>query len=153
MIVVLQGHGGPGMNTNIGGQFILNLPLDVLLFLTLLQEFCLAHLCERLDTRKQSFIHIYCFATDTQKQVGAQAPRPGSNLHHPIGLPVAIAAANVMAGALGGAQIATKQTQIGLENQPGFGSDPLTMHLSKMSRNQLIDIISELKVSVQVKLK
>lgn len=52
-----------------------------------------------------------------------------------------------MAGALGGAQIATKQTQIGLENQPGFGSDPLTMHLSKMSKNQLIDIISELKVS------
>ncbi|KAL8109937.1 cleavage stimulating factor 64 isoform X2 [Apium graveolens] len=96
-----QGHGGPGMNTNIG---------------------------------------------DTQKQVGAQAPRPGSGLHQPIGLPVAIAAANVMAGALGGAQIATKQTQTGLENQPGFGSDPLTMHLSKMSRNQLIDIISELKV-------
>lgn len=97
------------------------------------------------------FILIYCFATDTQKQVGAQAPRPGSGLHQPIGLPVAIAAANVMAGALGGAQIATKQTQIGLENQPGFGSDPLTMHLSKMSRNQLIDIISELKVSVSSK--
>lgn len=96
-----QGHGGPGMNTNIG---------------------------------------------DTQKQVGAQVPRLGSGLQQPVGLPVAVAAANVMAGALGGAQIATKPTQIGLENQPGFGSDPLTMHLSKMSRNQLIDIISELKV-------
>ncbi|KAK1370162.1 Cleavage stimulation factor subunit 2 [Heracleum sosnowskyi] len=96
-----QGHGGPGMNTNIG---------------------------------------------DTQKQVGGQAPRPGSGLQQPIGLPVAMAAANVMAGALGGAQIATKPTQIGLENQPGFGCDPLTTHLSKMSKNQLIDIISELKV-------
>ena len=62
-----------------------------------------------------------------------------------------MAAANVMAGALGGAQIAAKPTQFGLENQPGFGSDPLTMHLSKMSRNQLIDIIAELKVSVSSK--
>ncbi|XP_017230882.1 cleavage stimulating factor 64 isoform X2 [Daucus carota subsp. sativus] len=96
-----QGHGGPGLSTNIG---------------------------------------------DNQKQVGAQAGRPGSGLQQLIGLPVAMAAANVMAGALGGAQIAAKPTQFGLENQPGFGSDPLTMHLSKMSRNQLIDIIAELKV-------
>lgn len=76
---------------------------------------------------------------DPQKQIGGPAVHGDSGLHQPVGLPVAMAAASVMAGALGG-------VQTGLQAQPTVGTDPLTLHLAKMSRNQLNEILSEIKV-------
>ncbi|XP_057973962.1 cleavage stimulating factor 64 [Malania oleifera] len=81
---------------------------------------------------------------DIQKQIGGPVIHRDSA--HPIGLPVAMAAASVMAGTLGGAQTGSKPNQNGLQNQLGLGSDPLTLHLAKMSRNQLNEIMYELKV-------
>ncbi|XP_050379615.1 cleavage stimulating factor 64-like [Argentina anserina] len=52
--------------------------------------------------------------------------------HQPIGLQVAADAAAAVAGALGGS------TQ-------GLGNDSLTVYLSKMSRNQLAQMVSEMK--------
>lgn len=51
-----------------------------------------------------------------------------------------------MAGALGGAQ--TTSLQNGLPVQPGLGNDPLTHYLSRMSRHQLNEIMSEMKVVI-----
>lgn len=52
--------------------------------------------------------------------------------HLPIGLPTAIDAASTMAGALG-------------SSQQSFANDSLTFYLSNMSRNQLAQMISEVK--------
>lgn len=52
--------------------------------------------------------------------------------HLPIGLPTAIDAASTMAGALG-------------SSQQSFANDPLTVYLSNMSRNQLAQMILEVK--------
>lgn len=51
-----------------------------------------------------------------------------------------------MAGALGGAQTVMQSNQNGLQSQTALASDPLTLHLAKMSRNQLNEIMSQLKV-------
>lgn len=56
-----------------------------------------------------------------------------------------MAASSVMAGALGGSQTVTNLNQNG---QSSLFSDPLTLHLAKMSRNQLNVIMSELKVKI-----
>lgn len=50
-----------------------------------------------------------------------------------------------MAGALGGAQSSLQPNQNGLQNPLAPTSDPLTLHLAKMSRSQLNEIMSELK--------
>lgn len=68
-----------------------------------------------------------------------------STLHQPAGLPLAATAASVMAGALGGAQISNAQSV--LPGQSGTGSDPLTHYLSRVSRHQLHEILSEMKVN------
>lgn len=52
-----------------------------------------------------------------------------------------------MAGALGGAQASVLPNQNGLPSQSALANDPLTLHLAKMSRSQLTEVISELKVS------
>ncbi|XP_012446289.1 cleavage stimulating factor 64 isoform X1 [Gossypium raimondii] len=78
---------------------------------------------------------------DPQKQLGGQAVH-GESFHlQPIGLHSAITAAALMAEALGGVQ----QNQNALLSQPVPTSDPLTLHLARMSRNQLNEIMSELK--------
>ncbi|KAJ7969740.1 cleavage stimulating factor 64 [Quillaja saponaria] len=83
---------------------------------------------------------------DPQKQIGGPAVL-GDPLHHqPIGLHIAITAAAVMAGALGGSQAGIHSNQNALQNQSAMAHDPLTLHLAKMSRSQLFEIISELKV-------
>lgn len=69
------------------------------------------------------------------------------NLHQPIGVSVAMTAASIMAQALGAAQTGGVSNQIGMPSQPTLGSDPLTLHLAKMSRNQLIEVVSDMKVS------
>lgn len=56
----------------------------------------------------------------------------------PLGLSSALSALSAMAGALGG-------TQSGLANQQG--PDQITNYLSRMSRHQLLGIVSEIKVS------
>lgn len=91
---------------------------------------------------------IFGCDTDHQKQIGGPAVRADSALNQPMGLPVAMTAANVMAGALGGAQTGIKSNLNGLQIQQGLGTDPLTLHLAKLSSNQLNGILSELKVSV-----
>ncbi|XP_059630404.1 cleavage stimulating factor 64 isoform X2 [Cornus florida] len=83
---------------------------------------------------------------DPQKQSGSAAIVGDSGFYQPLGLQLAMTAASVMAGALGGAQIGSKSNQNGLQNQLALGTDPLTLHLAKMSRNQLNEIMSELKV-------
>ncbi|XP_024020348.1 cleavage stimulating factor 64 isoform X2 [Morus notabilis] len=77
-------------------------------------------------------------SVDPSKQVGAPAVHGESAQHQPIGLHIAITGAAVMAGALGG-------PQAGVQGQLALANDPLTLHLAKMSRSQLNEIISELK--------
>lgn len=82
---------------------------------------------------------------DTQKQVGGPAVIGDVTLHQPIGIPIAMSAASVMTGALGGAQ-SSQINQNGFQNQAPVGNDPLTHHLAKMSRNQLNQVIHEMKM-------
>ncbi|KAF9687028.1 hypothetical protein SADUNF_Sadunf02G0051200 [Salix dunnii] len=82
---------------------------------------------------------------DPQKQIGGPAILEEPAQHQPIGLHIAITAATVMAGALGGAQTVMQSNQNGLQSQTALASDPLTLHLAKMSRNQLNEIMSQLK--------
>ncbi|KVH98594.1 Cleavage stimulation factor subunit 2, hinge domain-containing protein [Cynara cardunculus var. scolymus] len=56
-----------------------------------------------------------------------------------------MAAAIVMAGALGGAQTNTNTSQNGVQSQPVLGNDPLTLHLAKMPKGQLAEVLTELK--------
>ncbi|KAK3028565.1 hypothetical protein RJ639_039256 [Escallonia herrerae] len=78
-------------------------------------------------------------AVDHPKQIGGSAVHGDSGLYQPIGLSVAMAAAAVMAGVLGGAQTGSNS------NQNGLQTDPLTLHLATMSKNQLNEIMSEVK--------
>ncbi|XP_031113079.1 cleavage stimulating factor 64 isoform X3 [Ipomoea triloba] len=82
---------------------------------------------------------------DPQRHIGGPAALGNSSLHQPIGHAVATTAATVMAGALGAAQMGSSLTQTGLHNQFGSGIDPLSLYLSKMSRSQLYEIISDMK--------
>ncbi|XP_019162205.1 PREDICTED: cleavage stimulating factor 64-like [Ipomoea nil] len=61
----------------------------------------------------------------------------GRGGHEPIGHAVATTAATAMAGALGAAQMDSS-----LHNHP---IDPLSLYLSKMSRSELYEIISDMK--------
>ncbi|KAL6321069.1 hypothetical protein AAG906_012059 [Vitis piasezkii] len=87
---------------------------------------------------------------EPQKQVGGPGILGDAALHQPVGLPLAIAASSVMAGALGGAQAGSKSKQNGFQSQPMLESDPLTLHLEKMSRNQLNEVISDLKAQIML---
>ncbi|KAI3975219.1 hypothetical protein MKX01_017538 [Papaver californicum] len=78
---------------------------------------------------------------DPQKPIGG----PGffgdsALLHQPIGISLAATAASVMAGAVGTAQNGA------ISQQNGLCSDQLTHYLAKMSRNQMFEIMSEMKV-------
>ncbi|XP_042415661.1 cleavage stimulating factor 64-like [Zingiber officinale] len=81
-------------------------------------------------------------SADVQKQP-AGAPNLSDSLHQPIGFPSAATAGNVMASALSGAQ--TSNAQNVLHSQSGMGNDPLTHYLSRLSRQQLLEIMSEMK--------
>ncbi|XP_006663254.1 cleavage stimulating factor 64 [Oryza brachyantha] len=82
-------------------------------------------------------------SVDAQKQLAGSSVVGDTSLHQPVGLPSAIQAASVMAGILGGSQ--TANVQNGLPVQYGLGNDPLTHYLARMSKNQLYEIMSELK--------
>ncbi|ESW15599.1 hypothetical protein PHAVU_007G085700 [Phaseolus vulgaris] len=82
---------------------------------------------------------------DPQKQVGGPAVHGEAVQHQPIGLHIAITAATVMTAALGGAQFGIQSNQNSLQSQSALAHDPLTLHLAKMSRSQLTEMISELK--------
>ncbi|KAL3827723.1 hypothetical protein ACJIZ3_016525 [Penstemon smallii] len=84
-------------------------------------------------------------SVDPQKQFGGPTALQDPVVHQPVGGSVAMAAATVMAGALGAAQTSSTSSQAGLQSQSLLGTDPLTRHLAKMSRGQLTDIMSELK--------
>ncbi|KAI8000531.1 Cleavage stimulating factor 64, partial [Camellia lanceoleosa] len=83
---------------------------------------------------------------DPQKQFGGPTVTGDSGSHQPIGLQVAMAAASVMAGVLEGAQGRREMNQNDMQGQPALYSDPITLHLAKMSRNQLNEVMFELKV-------
>ncbi|XP_044475596.1 cleavage stimulating factor 64-like isoform X2 [Mangifera indica] len=82
---------------------------------------------------------------EPQKQIGGPAIHGDAVPLQPIGLHLAITAATVMTGALGGAQVGILSNQNGVQSQVASANDPLTLHLAKMSRSQLNDIMSELK--------
>lgn len=92
-----------------------------------------------------SFCHGH--AKEPQKQLAGPAIHGESVHHQPIGLKIAITAAAVMAGTLGGAQAGMQSNPNGLHSQSALANDPLTLHLAKMSRSQLNEIMFELKVS------
>ncbi|KAK4747518.1 hypothetical protein SAY87_014104 [Trapa incisa] len=72
-------------------------------------------------------------------------PARGEHVQNqPIGLQIAIQAAAVMAGALGGPQASVLSNQNSLQ-QSSLANDPLTLCLAKLSRNQLTEILAELK--------
>ncbi|KAL0683176.1 hypothetical protein Bca4012_050024 [Brassica carinata] len=73
----------------------------------------------------------------SQKQVGGAVD---SSMHQPVGIHLAMQAASVMADALGGPQVGSQSTLL----VPA--SDPLTLHLAKMSRTQLSEIITSIKL-------
>ncbi|XP_048604393.1 cleavage stimulating factor 64-like isoform X1 [Brassica napus] len=75
--------------------------------------------------------------TESQKQVGGAVD---SSMHQPVGIHLAMQAASVMADALGGPQVGSQSTLL----VPA--SDPLTLHLAKMSRTQLSEIITSIKL-------
>lgn len=81
-----------------------------------------------------------------QKQFAGPVIGGDSASLQPIGLQVAMAAASVMAGVLGSPQASRELNPNGLQGQAASYSDPLTLHLAKMSRNQLNEVMSELKV-------
>ncbi|KAE9611378.1 putative RNA recognition motif domain, cleavage stimulation factor subunit 2, hinge [Lupinus albus] len=83
---------------------------------------------------------------DPQKQVVSPAVHGEAAHHQPIGLHIAITAATVMTAALGGAQFSIQSNQNALQSQSALAHDPLTLHLSKMSRSQLIDILTDFKI-------
>lgn len=133
LFLLLQGRGGPGMTPNVGRLFIISLLLYV--FLNYLVHIITGFL-------------VLCFPDeDAQKQVVIPAVQGESSQHQPIGLHIAISAAAVMTAALGGSQSAIQSNQNGLQNQSALANDPLTLHMAKMSRSQLTEIISELKVN------
>ncbi|XP_022727931.1 cleavage stimulating factor 64-like [Durio zibethinus] len=84
-------------------------------------------------------------SVDPQKQVGGPAVHGESVQQQPIGLHLAITAAALMTGALGGVQASLLPNQNALPSQSAPASDPLTLHLAKISRSQLNEIMSELK--------
>lgn len=128
----MQGRGGPGMVANVGQSSCF---IHFLLPFWLIQVLIMCLFFTR-------------YITEPQKQVGGPAILGDAALHQPVGLPLAMAASSVMAGALGGAQSGSKSNQNGFQSQPMLGSDPLTLHLAKMSRNQLNEVISDLKVNI-----
>ncbi|TXG53204.1 hypothetical protein EZV62_022373 [Acer yangbiense] len=83
---------------------------------------------------------------DPQKQLGGPAIHGESVHHQPIGLHLAITAASVLSGALGGAQAGIQSSPNVIQNQLASANDPLTLHLAKMSRIQLNEIMSDLKL-------
>ncbi|KAJ8536485.1 hypothetical protein K7X08_034886 [Anisodus acutangulus] len=74
---------------------------------------------------------------DPKKHIGGPAVPVDSALQQPLGMSVAMTAATVMAGALGAAQSGSSFNQSGV--------DPLMLHMSKLSRSQLNDVMSEFK--------
>ncbi|KAL8225562.1 hypothetical protein R6Q57_018119 [Mikania cordata] len=83
--------------------------------------------------------------TAPQKQIGGPAVHVDPSLNQAVGLQVAMAAAIVMAGTLGGVQ-ANNTSQNGTQSQPILGTDPLTLHLAKITKGQLTEVLTELKV-------
>ncbi|KAL9275243.1 Cleavage stimulating factor 64-like protein [Drosera capensis] len=81
-----------------------------------------------------------------RKQPTGQANAGDQNAQQAIGASSAMAAASLMAGALGVPQNCGNVSQTNLHNQPVLGQDPLTLHLAKMSRRQLTKVISDMKL-------
>ncbi|KAI3820032.1 hypothetical protein L1987_13888 [Smallanthus sonchifolius] len=83
--------------------------------------------------------------TAPQKQVGGPAAHGDPSLNQAVGLQVAMAAAIVMTGMLGGGQTNSTISQNGIQSQPTLGPDPLTLHLAKIPKGQLTEVLTELK--------
>ncbi|XP_076940183.1 cleavage stimulating factor 64-like [Bidens hawaiensis] len=84
--------------------------------------------------------------TAPQKQIGGPAVPSDPSLNQAVGLQVAMAAAIVMAGTLGNGQTMNNLSQNGIQSQPTLGTDPLTLHLAKIPKGQLTEVLTEFKV-------
>ncbi|CAI0396247.1 unnamed protein product [Linum tenue] len=84
--------------------------------------------------------------TDPRRHGGPPANIADATQHQPIGLHIAMTAATVMTGALGATQTAVQPNHAAFQGQSALTSDPLTLHLAKMSRSQLNEVMTELKV-------
>ncbi|KAI3806790.1 hypothetical protein L1987_22705 [Smallanthus sonchifolius] len=80
-----------------------------------------------------------------QKQIGGPAVHGDPSQNQAVGLQVAMAAAIVMAGTLGGGQANNNISQNGTQSQPILGTDPLTLHLARIPKSQLTQVLTELK--------
>jgi len=128
-----QSQGGPGLPSTTTGMFCF-------------QSLILYWLQLCLDEHKLIVVLLSfgCLVTESQKQIGGPVD---SNMHQPVGLHLATTAASVIAGALGGPQVGSQFTQSNLQVP---ASDPLALHLAKMSRSQLTEIISSIKVWILI---
>nr|XP_043635999.1 cleavage stimulating factor 64 isoform X2 [Erigeron canadensis] len=87
--------------------------------------------------------------TDRSREQGRGGPGlPTNAVQDAFDLQAAMAAANVMAKVLGGAQTNSNISQNGIQSQPALGTDPLTLHLAKIPKGQLIEVLTELKAMV-----
>ncbi|CAL1410015.1 unnamed protein product [Linum trigynum] len=84
--------------------------------------------------------------TDPRRHGGPPANIADATQHQPIGLHIAMTAATVMTGALDATQTAVQPNQAAFQGQSALTSDPLTLHLAKMSRSQLNEVVTEMKV-------
>lgn len=91
------------------------------------------------------------FVTDVNKLVGGSVVALDATLNQQIGLPLAMATSSVMAEALGCAQAGAPSNINGSPQQPLLGNDPLTIQLAKTSKSQLIQVMSEMKVNLILK--
>lgn len=89
-------------------------------------------------------------APQTQIGGGTPAVHGDPSLHQAVGVQVAMAAAIVMAGTLGGGQTNCNTSQNGIQSQPILGTDPLTLQLAKIPKGQLIEVLTELKVTIWI---
>ncbi|KAJ7519896.1 hypothetical protein O6H91_20G059800 [Diphasiastrum complanatum] len=100
-------------------------------------------------------------SADVHRQSGSLSLSGVAPTDHPIGYAAAAAAATAMVGALGGSQQPPMMPGLGqsgtvhdsgqMNGHPGLfkASDPLTSYLASMSKNQLCDILSQMKAFVQ----
>ena len=61
-----------------------------------------------------------------------------------------MSAAVVMAGALGSGQSNSNISQNGIQSQPTLGTDPLTLHLAKIPKARLTEVLNEVKVRIWI---
>ncbi|KAJ6817184.1 cleavage stimulating factor 64-like [Iris pallida] len=135
-----QGRGGPGLAPTAG---------CFLLFFSFIFPFSFFHFDLFYSLMLLSLLMLSAKIADAHKALPGPPVLGDFTPHQPIGLPLAAAAASAMARTLGGSQNSSSPLiQNGPQNLSGLGNDPLTQYLAKMSRQQLNEIMFEMKALV-----